>query len=165
MLGFRLLSIILGFICIAAAGMLVFHFCPELADVDAFVIKNLIPDNLVRHFIKSNEPAAVAVKNIIKYVLSGYAIFSFSLGLLFLYTAINPLRMRPFILIVMIGSILWIAVAIWRGLSLGISKSWWIGDAAGALILLVLLGALFPRKKKLEPMPQFEEPIEEPERE
>jgi len=38
MFGFRLLAIILGFICLAAAGALVFHSCPEMAEVDAFVL-------------------------------------------------------------------------------------------------------------------------------
>ena len=48
MFGFRLLAIILGFICLAAAGTLVLHSCPEMAEVDAFVIDNLIPEGPVR---------------------------------------------------------------------------------------------------------------------
>jgi|GEM_PF-1476030 len=153
MFGFRLLAIILGFICLAAAGTLVFHSCPEMAEVDAFVIDNLIPEGNVRVFIRSGTDEARDVKNIIKYVFSGYAIFAIGMGLLFLYSAINPLRMRPFIRVVMIGSVLWIIGAIWQGLKLGIYKTWWISDSVGALILLILLFALFPRDKKAPALP------------
>ncbi|MEA1928724.1 MAG: hypothetical protein U9N73_11000 [Candidatus Auribacterota bacterium] len=148
MFGFRLLAIILGFICLAAAVGLVFHTRPEMAEVDAFVIDKLIPQDSVQSFIKSGAPANMAVKNIIKYVFSGYAVFAIGMGLLFLYSAINPLGMRPFIRVVMIGSVLWIAGAVYQGFSLDIPKTWWIGDAVGAFILLVLLFALFPKDRK-----------------
>ena len=157
MFGFRLLAIILGFICLAAAGTLVFHSCPEMAEVDAFVIDNLIPEGHARVFIRSGTDADRDVKNIIKYIFSGYAVFAIGMGLLFLYSAINPLRMRPFIRVVMIGSVLWIAAAVWQGLNLEIYKTWWISDAVAALILLVLLFALFPREKKTASDPQSDE--------
>ena len=157
MIGFRLLAIILGFICLAAAGALVLHSCPEMAEVDAFVIENLIPDGPVRLFIRSGTQADQDVKNIIKYVFSGYAIFAIGMGLLFLYSAINPLRMRPFIRVVMIGSVLWIAAAAWQGIHLEIYKTWWISDAIGGLILLVLLFALFPKQKSDESEPKLDE--------
>ena len=157
MIGFRLLAIILGFICLAAAGVLVLHSCPEMAEVDAFVIDNLIPEGPVRLFIRSGTQADQDVKNIIKYVFSGYAIFAIGMGLLFLYSAINPLRMRPFIRVVMIGSVLWIAAAAWRGIHLEIYKTWWISDAVGGLILLVLLFALFPKQKSDESEPKLDE--------
>lgn len=148
MFGFRLLAIIIGFVCLASAGALVFHSCPEMAEVNAFAIDNLIPEGPVRAFVKSGAPGDQDVKNVIKYIFTGYAICAVGMGLLFLYSAINPLRMRPFIIVVMIGSVLWIAAAVWQGLHLEIYKTWWIGDAAGALLLLVLLGALFPKEKK-----------------
>ena len=157
MIGFRLLAIILGFICLAAAGVLVLHSCPEMAEVDAFVIDNLIPEGPVRLFIRSGTQADQDVKNIIKYVFSGYAIFAIGMGLLFLYSAINPLRMRPFIRVVMIGSVLWIVVAAWQGIHLEIYKTWWISDAVGGLILLVLLFALFPKQKSDESEPKLDE--------
>ena len=157
MIGFRLLAIILGFICLAAAGVLVLHSCPEMAEVDAFVIDNLIPEGPVRAFIRSGTQADQDVKNIIKYVFSGYAIFAIGMGLLFLYSAINPLRMRPFIRVVMIGSVLWIAAAAWQGIHLEIYKTWWISDAVGGLILLVLLFALFPKQKSDESEPKLDE--------
>ena len=157
MIGFRLLAIILGFICLAAAGALVLHSCPEMAEVDAFVIDNLIPEGPVRAFIRSGAQKDQDVKKIIKYVSSGYAIFAIGMGLLFLYSAINPLRMRPFIRVVMIGSVLWIAAAAWQGIHLEIYKTWWISDAVGGLILLVLLFALFPRKKTAGNAPKLDE--------
>ena len=157
MFGFRLLAIILGFICLAAAGTLVLHSCPEMAEVDAFVLDNLIPEGPVRAFIRSGTTGDRAVKDVVKYIFSGYAIFAIGMGLLFLYSAINPLRMRPFIRVVMIGSVLWIVAAVWQGLHLEIYKTWWISDAVGALILLVLLFALFPREKKPAGAPKLDE--------
>ena len=157
MIGFRLLAIILGFICLAAAGALVLHSCPEMAEVDAFVIDNLIPEGPVRAFIRSGAQKDQDVKKIIKYVSSGYAIFAIGMGLLFLYSAINPLRMRPFIRVVMIGSVLWIAAAVWQGIYLEIYKTWWISDAVGGLILLILLFALFPKKKSDESEQKLDE--------
>ncbi len=151
MIGFRLLAIILGLICLASAAALVLHQSPQLAAANTFFIKNFIPDQGVQQFIKSPAPDARMVKNIIKYIFSGYAILALGMGLLFFCAAVNPLRMRPFIVVVMVGSILWIAGAIWKGTSLDIYKTWWISDAAGALILLVLLAALFPKKKAPEP--------------
>ncbi|MFH1038557.1 MAG: hypothetical protein V1789_07830 [PVC group bacterium] len=147
MIGFRLLAIILGLVCLASAGVLVFHEYPLLAEANTFFIRNFIPDAGVQAFIKSPAREAVAVKNIVRYIFSGYAVLALGMGLLFFCAAVNPLRMRPFIVVVMIGSILWIAGAIWKGVSLDIYKTWWISDAAGALILLVLLIALFPKKK------------------
>jgi len=111
----------------------------------------------VRLFIRSGTQADQDVKNIIKYVFSGYAIFAIGMGLLFLYSAINPLRMRPFIRVVMIGSVLWIAAAAWQGIHLEIYKTWWISDAVGGLILLVLLFALFPKQKSDESEPKLDE--------
>jgi hypothetical protein len=157
MFGFRLLAIILGFICLVSAGTLVFHSCPEMAEVEAFVIDNLIPEGPVRAFIRSGAPGDRDVKNVVKYIFSGYAIFAIGMGLLFLYSAIDPLRMRPFIRVVMIGSVLWIAAAVWQGLHLEIYKTWWIADAVGGLILLVLLFALFPRKKTAGNAPKLDE--------
>ena len=57
----------------------------------------------------------------------------------------------------MIGSVLWIAAAAWQGIHLEIYKTWWISDAVGGLILLVLLFALFPKKKSDESEPKLDE--------
>ena len=149
MFGFRLLAIILGIICLASTCALIFHDCgcPIMNKVNDFVIQEFVPDHGVRTFIKSPGMVEMKVKHMVKYIFSGYAILALGLGLLFLYSAVNPLRMRPFVVVVMIGSIFWLAGAIWKGMSLEMPKVWWISDAAGALILLVLLFALFPREK------------------
>lgn len=157
MIGFRLLAIILGFICLAAAGALVLHSCPEMAEVDEFVIDNIIPEGSVQALIRSGDPKDQNIKNVIKYIFTGYAVFAIGMGLLFLYSAIDPLRMRPFIRVVMIGSVLWIVGAAWQGWSLEIYKTWWISDAVGGLILLVLLFALFPKEKTAGNAPKLDE--------
>ncbi|MDP8213623.1 MAG: hypothetical protein RAO92_05010 [Candidatus Euphemobacter frigidus] len=159
MIGFRIMAIVVGLICLASASLIFFHNCPQTAPVNAYLIRNFIPPGDVQAFIKSSALPDVEVKNIIKYIVSGYAIFALGIGLLFFCAAVNPLRMRPFVVVVMIGAILWIGVAIWKGLSLGIYKTWWIGDAACALILLVLLAALFPKRAK----PKIDEDIREEE--
>jgi hypothetical protein len=147
MFGFRLLAIILGLVCLAAAASMLFYENPRMEPALEFFVRNFIPDSGVRAFIKSQDPADARVKNMIKYALGGAAILSLGSGLLFFCAAANPLRMRPFITVVMVCSALGIVCALWQGIRLEIFKSWWIGDASGALIVLVLLAALFPRKK------------------
>ena len=153
MFGFRLLAIILGLLCLAAAVSMAFFECPRMAPVSEFFIRNFVPDTSVQDFIKSADPAEIKVKGLIKYTLTGLAIFALGTGLLFFCAAANPLRMRPFIVVVMISSVIGIAAALWQGIRLGIVKSWWIGDAAGFLLLLILLASLFPREKSVRPAP------------
>lgn len=147
MFGFRVLAVILALVCLASAAALFFQECPRLAPVSEYFIKNFVRDAGVQAFIKSADPEDVKIKHLVKYTLSGLAICSFGLGSLFFCAAFNPLRMRPFIVVAMICSALMIAAAIWQGIRLGIFKSWWIGDAAGALVVLILLAALFPRER------------------
>ncbi len=147
MFGIRVLSIILALVCLAAAGAMLFYKCPQAEPLTESFVRYFIPDTGVKAFIKSRDPVDIRVKNLVKYGLSGAAVVSLGLGLLFLCAAVNPLRMRPFISVVMICSVLMIICAIWQGIRLGVFKSWWIGDASGALIILVLLAALFPKKK------------------
>ncbi len=153
MFGFRLLAIILGLLCLAAALSMAFFESPRLAPVNEFFIRNFVPDASVRAFIKSEQPAEIKVKNLIKYTLTGLAICTLGTGLLFFCAAADPLRMRPFIVVVMISSVVLIAAALWQGIRLGIFKSWWIGDAATGLLLLILLAALFPRRKRADASP------------
>ncbi len=153
MFGFRMLAIILGLLCLATAVSMAFFECPRMAPASEFFIRNFVPDASVRAFIKSEDPGAVKVKGLIKYTLTGLAIFSLGAGLLFFCAAADPLRMRPFIVVVMISSVIGVAAAIWQGIRLGIFKSWWIGDAAGFLLLLILLAALFPRQQKTASVP------------
>ncbi len=153
MFGFRLLAIILGLLCLAGAVSMAFFECPRMAPVSEFFIRHFVPDAGVRDFIRSVDPADVKIKNLIKYTLSGLAVCSLATGLLFLAAAVNPLRMRPFIVVVMISSAVMIVAAVWQGIRLGIFKTWWIGDAAGGLLLLILLAALFPREKSARPAP------------
>jgi hypothetical protein len=153
MFGFRLLAVILGLLCLAAAVSMAFSGCPRLAPVSEYFVRNFVPDTEVRDFIRSDDPADVKIKNLIKYTLSGLAVCSLAAGLLFLAAAVNPLRLRPFIVVVMISSAAMIVAAVWQGIRLGIFKTWWIGDAAGGLLLLILLAALFPREKTARPAP------------
>lgn len=157
MFGFRLLAVILALIFLAGAAAMAFHECPRLVPITEFFVRNFVPDSGVQAFIKSRDAADVKVKGMIKYTLVGLAICMVGLGLLFLCAAVNPIRMRPFVSVVMICSILGIAAVAWEGIRLGVFKSWWIGDAAGYLLLLVLLAALYPRKKKSAPAPAEEE--------
>ena len=153
MFGFRVLAIILGLICLATAIAMVSYDCPRLAPVPENFIEYFVRDAGVRAFIKSQEPTDIKIKNLIKYTLGGLAICLFGLGLLFFCAAVNPLRLRPFVSVVMICCAAGIAVAIGQGVSLRIFKSWWIGDAAGGLLILILLAALYPRKGRPAPAP------------
>jgi len=153
MFGFRLLAIVLALLFLAGALAMVFHGCPRLAPLSEFFVGNFVPDQGVRDFIRSTDPVAVKVKGMIKYSLGWLAVCLLGLGLLFLCAAVNPLRLRPFVSVVMICSAAGIAVAVGQGIRLGIFKSWWIGDAAGGLLILILLGALYPRKAKSAPAP------------
>ena len=148
MFGFRLLAVVLALVCLAGAGVMAFRECPRLVPATEFFVRNFVPDAGVQAFIKSRDPVDVKVKGMIKYTLGFAAICLFGLGLLFLCAAVNPIRMRPFVSVAMICSILGIAAAIWQGTRLGVFKSWWIGDAAGSLLLLILLAALYPRAHK-----------------
>ena len=95
-----------------------------------------------------------------KYALSASSVFALGLGLLFFISAVNPWRMRPFVLVVIIVSIIAIPLVIWLGLRLKITQAWWIGDAGGCLILVILLATFFPRKTKAAE-PGVEEKLEE----
>ncbi len=151
MFGFRLLAIILGLICLVGAVLMAFHECPRLAPVNEFFIRHFVPDPGVEAFIRSTEPGDVKIQNLIRYTLAGLAVCSLGLGLIFFCAAVNPLRMRPFITVVMICAAVGTAGAVWQGVRLGIFKSWWIGDAAGGLLLLILLAALYPKPRKTAP--------------
>jgi hypothetical protein len=151
MFGFRLLAIILGLVCLAAAASMVFYENSWMDPVIEFFVRNFIPDAGVRDFIKSQDPADIRVKNMIKYALGWAAVLSLGLGLLFFSAAAHPLRMRPFVTVVIVCSALGIVCALWQGIRLEVFKSWWIGDASGALIVLILLAALFPRKRTAVP--------------
>ena len=96
----------------------------------------------------------MVVKQYLKYVLYGSSIFALGLALMFFIAAANPVRMRPFVVVVIIASILWVAGAIWAGVILPrVSPVWWGSDAAGALILAILLLAMFPKKKPRVKLP------------
>ncbi len=151
MFGFRLLAIVLGLLCLAAAVVMAYPECPRVAPVNEFFIRNFVPDPGVEAFIRSTDPGDVTIKNLIRYTLAGLAVCSLGLGLLFFCAAVNPLRMRPFVSVVMICAAVGTAGAVWQGVRLGIFKSWWIGDAAGGLLLLILLAALYPKPRKAAP--------------
>ena len=156
MIGFRLLAIILGVLCLLTAAAVVFHSHPALSGVAEFFVEKFIPAGSFQSFIRSARPGDMLIKSYLKYILSGYAVVAVGLGILFIISAINPMRMRPFISVVMIGSVLVIAVALWKGLTLDINYLWWAGDALSALILLVLLAALYPRRRvKTVPAPEI----------
>lgn len=148
MTGFRILVVILGLLCLAMALGLFFHNRPVAINI----INRFLQEQELQDFIKTGN---VVVKNHLKYALCGSSIFALGLGLLFLISAVSPLQMRPFIVVVIILSIIWIPLAIWVGLSLNISKLWWIGDAIGCLILAILLATFFPKKApKVKPAPE-----------
>ncbi len=156
MFGFRLLAVILGLLCLAATLSMAFFESPRMAHGSEFFVRHFVPDASVRNFIKSEDPAEIKVKNLIKFILTGLAISTLATGLLFFAAAVNPLRMRPFIIVVMISTVAGIAAVLWQGIRLGIFKSWWIGDAAAGLLLLILLAALFPRKQTVAVQPAGE---------
>lgn len=151
MFGFRLLAIILGLLCLAAAVLMAYPECPRVAPLNEFFIRHFVPDPGVEAFIRSADPGEARIKNLIRYTLAGMAVCSLGLGLLFFCAAVNPLRMRPFVSVVMLCAAIGTVVAIWQGVRLGIFKSWWIGDAAGGLLLLILLAALYPKPRKTAP--------------
>lgn len=146
MIGFRLLAIVLGVLCLAGTVALVLQSQPFMTDVTDFFINRFLPPGEVQNFFNSSLPRDIRIKAYIKYVVSGYAVVLLGLAILFFISAFNPLRMRPFITVVMIGCIAWMGIAIWKGLSLGLYYLWWVGDAVGCLIVLVLLAALYPRE-------------------
>ena len=156
MIGFRLLAIVLGIICLVTAAAAVFHSHPALSGAAGFVVEKFVPAGPLRSFVRSAAPGDVLVKSYFKYILSGYAVLALASGILFFISAANPIRMRPFISVVMIGAVAWIGIALWKGLSLDIKYLWWLSDAIGALILVVLLAALYPRRReKSAPPPEI----------
>jgi len=163
MIGFRLLAIVLGIICLATAVGAVFHTHPALSGAVGFLVEKFVPAGPVRMFVRSSVAGDVQVKSYLKYIFSGYAVLALATGILFFISAANPIRMRPFISVVMIGAVVWIGIALWKGLSLDINYLWWLSDSIGALILLVLLAALYPRRrpKRLPPPAIMDEELEE----
>lgn len=146
MIGFRLLAIIIGILCLAGAQALVLHSQPFMTRATDFFVDRFLPPGDVQNFFNSTLPRDMRIKAYVKYIVYGYAVVLLGLGILFFTSAFNPLRMRPFITVVMIGLIAWMGVAVWKGLTLGLYYLWWVGDAVGCLILLVLLAALYPKE-------------------
>lgn len=153
MFGFRLLAVILGLLCLTAALSMAFFESPRMAQGSEFFVRYFVPDTEVEAFIKSEDPGEIKIKHLIKYTLTGLAVSALATGLLFFAAAANPLRMRPFIVVVMISTVVGIAAVIWQGFRLDIFNSWWIRDASGGLLLLILLAALFPREKTVATKP------------
>jgi membrane protein DedA with SNARE-associated domain len=108
----------------------------------------LEPDNL-KSVLQAADPL---VKKYVKFALSGGAFVSLGLSLLFFVSVFSPLRMIPFITVLIICSILWIPGAIWTGYSAGISWHFWGGEAIACTILAILLAAFFPRPPRKEVM-------------
>lgn len=160
MIGFRLLAIVLGILCLAAAGAAVLHSHPALSGLTGFFVEKFIPAGPLRAFIRSAEPGDVLVKDYLKYILAGGAVGALGVGILFFISAANPIRMRPFIMVVIIAAVACIALALWKGITLEISYIWWLGDSLAALILVVLLAALYPRRKlKADLSPEIREEV------
>jgi membrane protein DedA with SNARE-associated domain len=145
MAGYRVLAFILGLIFLALAVGLFFHDDPRLISARSVVLE---PDNL-KSALQAADPL---VKKYVKFALSGGAFVSLGLSLLFFVSVFSPLRMIPFITVLIICSILWIPGAIWAGYSAGISWYFWGGEAIACTILAILLVAFFPRPLRKEVM-------------
>lgn len=146
MTGFRILAVILGLICLAGAVASYFYDYPPVEKVTAYFLK----DGNLRGFVKSPAPRDMVVKDYLKYIIRGYSVIALGMGLLFIISAFNPLGMRPFIVVVIIGALICLGLAIYQGITLKIDSLWWIGDSVGCLILAILLITFFPKKVKAE---------------
>jgi hypothetical protein len=148
MAGYRVLAFLLGVIFLALAVGLFLHEDPRLLPAREALLS---VDNL-----KTTLPAAeVMIKKYIKFALSGGAFIALLFSLLFFVSVFTPMRMIPFIVVVIICCILAMVAAIWRGYAAKISWYYWGGEAIGCLVLAVLLAAFFPRA------PVKEEKVEE----
>jgi len=154
MKGFRILAVILGLICLAIGAGMFFHRQPVVIKVSNLLLQG----EEMKNFVKSPDMTDLVVKQYLKYILYGGSVFALGLGLMFFIAAANPIRMRPFVVVVIICSILWMAGAIWSGINLPrVSPVWWGSDAGASLLLAILLLALFPKKKpKAEIVPEDE---------
>ena len=144
MTGYRILAIILGLICLLMPISIFFQHAPIVVKVE----KAVLARQPLADFLVSPEQQDMVVKNHLKYGLCGAAIVSLGMGLMFFISVFNPRGMRPFIVVVIICSILLIPLAIWIGLKLNITKMWWIGDSISSLILALLLLVFFPRQAR-----------------
>ena len=145
MIGYRILAVILGLLCLLLPVSLFFQSTPIVVKVE----KMILAEQPLADFLISHDHRDMVVKNHLKYGLCGAAVFSLGMGLMFFISAFNPRGMRPFIVVVIICSILLIPLAIWVGLRLNIAKLWWLGDSISSLILALLLLGFFPRRDKV----------------
>ena len=146
MAGFRVLAVLLGLICLTVAVASYFYDYPPVNQVTAYFLE----DANLWDFVKSTTPRDMVIKDYLKYIIRGYSVLALGMGLLFLISAFNPLRMRPYITVVIIGALVWLGLAIYMGITLKIPTLWWIGDSAICLILAILLITFFPKKVKVE---------------
>jgi len=142
MFGFRVLAIVLALICLGGAAMMVF---PERQP--AITINGFFLNPVLSEFLQSQEPRDIVVRNHMKYLLFMGAVGAFGLAILFFISVFNPLLMRPFLVVAIISLILGVALALRSGIQETVSWRWWVVDAVGGMILVVLLVNLFPRKK------------------
>ncbi len=142
MAGFRVLAVLLGLICLAVAVASYFYGYPPVDRVTDYFLQ----DASLRDFVKSTTPRDMVVRDYLKYIFRGYSVLALGMGLLFLISAFNPLGMRPYIAVVIIGALVWLGLAIYMGITLKIPSLWWIGDSAICLILAVLLITFFPKE-------------------
>jgi len=145
MAGFRILAIILGLVCLAMALGMFFHRQPCVINASNLLLKA----EELKSFVGSPDSQDMVVKQYLKYVLYGSSVVVLGLALMFFISAASPVRMRPFVVVVIIMSIVGVVGAVWAGINLQrVSWVWWGSDAAGSLILAILLLALFPKKRK-----------------
>ena len=144
MVGYRILAIVLGLICLAMPVSIFFQGNPTVVQVENMVLA----DQPLHNFLVSATHENKIVKNHLKYGIGGAALISLGMALMFFISVFNPRGMRPFIVVVIICSILSIPLSIWAGLRLNITNSWWIGDAVSGLVLAVLLLIFYPRGPK-----------------
>ena len=144
MIGYRILAVILGLICLLLPVSLFFQNTPVVVKVENIVLA----EKPLADFLTSTDYEDKMVKNHLKYGICGAAVLALGMALMFFISAVNPLGMRSFIVVVIICSILLIPTAIWVGLQLNIAKFWWIGDSISSLVLALLLLVFFPRRQK-----------------
>ena len=144
MIGYRILAVILGLLCLLLPVSLLFQNNPVVVKVENIILA----EKPLANFLTSADYDDQMVKNHLKYGLCGAALFSLGMGLMFFISVFNPRGMRPFIVVVIICSILLIPLTIWTGLKLNITKLWWIGDSSSSLVLALLLLVFYPRLER-----------------
>lgn len=159
MTGYRILAIILGLLCLLLPISLVSQISNWDTGISIVVKveKMILAEKPLADFLVSPDHQDMVVKNHLKYGLGGAAIFSLGMGLMFFISAFKPREMRPFIVVVIICSILLIPLTIWIGLKLNIARLWWIGDSISSLVLALLLMVFFPRQAKASARDEEEE--------